>query len=149
MGGGKISIGNNCFIGYNTVILKNTEIGDNCIIGARSVVKGNIPSGTVWAGVPAKMICTIAEFYERRKKNRLNEALYRRDFIIEKYHHSPSIEEMGLFSYLFLERSEDNYNKYIKNIEFNGIEDRKDIKYFFFNSVPVFSSFEDFLKFHL
>ena len=41
-----ISIGKNCWIGANTVILKGTEIGDNCLIGAGSVVRGIIPSGT-------------------------------------------------------------------------------------------------------
>ena len=34
-GVGKVEIGNNVFIGMNTIILKNTTIGDNVIIGAR------------------------------------------------------------------------------------------------------------------
>ena len=37
---GKVTIGNNCFIGMNTVILKGTTIGDNVIIGAGSLVVG-------------------------------------------------------------------------------------------------------------
>lgn len=44
---GEVSVGKNCWIGANTIILRNTQIGDNCIIGAGSIVKGNIPSGTV------------------------------------------------------------------------------------------------------
>ena len=42
-----ISIGNNCWIGANTVILKGTTIGDNTVIGAGSVIKGNIPPNAV------------------------------------------------------------------------------------------------------
>ena len=57
-----ITIGNNCFIGARSFILPGTTIGDNVIIGAASVVKGNIPPNTVWAGNPAKQICTIEEF---------------------------------------------------------------------------------------
>lgn len=37
---GKVTIGDNCFIGMNTVILKGTSIGKNTIIGAGSVVTG-------------------------------------------------------------------------------------------------------------
>ena len=37
---GKVTIGDNCFIGMNTVILKDTNIGANSIIGAGSLVTG-------------------------------------------------------------------------------------------------------------
>lgn len=42
-----ISIGKNCWIGANTVILRGTTIGDNCLIAAGCVVKGNYPDGSV------------------------------------------------------------------------------------------------------
>ena len=41
-----VSIGKNCWIGANTIILKGTVIGDNCLIAAGSVIKGNYPSGS-------------------------------------------------------------------------------------------------------
>lgn len=41
-----IVIGNNCWIGANTVILRGTRIGDNCLVGAGCVLKGNYPSGS-------------------------------------------------------------------------------------------------------
>lgn len=37
---GKVTIGNNCFIGMNSIILKGSTIGDNVIIGAGSIVGG-------------------------------------------------------------------------------------------------------------
>ena len=37
---GKVTIGDNCFIGMNTIILKGTNVGSNTIIGAGSVLTG-------------------------------------------------------------------------------------------------------------
>lgn len=57
-----VKIGNNVFIGMRTIILPGTTIGDNTIIGAGSVVKGNIPSGVIVAGNPARVIKNIDEY---------------------------------------------------------------------------------------
>ena len=143
--GGKVIIGNNCFVGFHAIILKNTSIGDNCIIAAGAVVKGNIPSNTVWGGCPAKQICTIEDFYKKRCHKRIQEAHYRRDIIRERYKREPTIKEMGLFCFLFLERTNDNYDKYIKGVEFNGITDWAPLKKHFFETKPYYESFEDFL----
>lgn len=62
---GKISIGNNVFIGLGAIILPNTVIGDNTIIAAGAVVKGNYESNSVIGGVPAKHLCTIDEYYSK------------------------------------------------------------------------------------
>ena len=62
---GKITVGNNVFIGLNSTILPGVTIGDNCIIGACSLVNKSIPSGEVWAGVPAKRICSLEEYKEK------------------------------------------------------------------------------------
>ena len=42
-----VKIGNNVWIGANTVILRGTEIGDNCVIGASCVIKGKYKAGSV------------------------------------------------------------------------------------------------------
>lgn len=147
--GGEVVIGDNVFVGYQACILKGTHIGNNVIIGAKSVVKGNVPSNTVWAGIPAKQICTLDEFYNKKKQTRISDAVYRRNHIRSKYFRNPTIEEMGLFSFLFLERNEKNYNRYIKPIEFNGIKNNKQLKEKFFSSVPIFNSFEEFLEFKI
>lgn len=51
-----ISIGKNVWLGTHTIILKGVTIGDNTIIGAGSVVTRDIPSGSVAAGNPARII---------------------------------------------------------------------------------------------
>ena len=60
-----VYIGNNVFIGAKSIILPGTIIGDNCIIGAGSVVKGRILENSVYAGNPAKRICSINEYAEK------------------------------------------------------------------------------------
>lgn len=51
-----ISIGDNCFIGMNSIILKGTTIGNNVVVGAGSVVHGTFPDNCIIAGNPAKII---------------------------------------------------------------------------------------------
>lgn len=52
----KIVIGDDVFIGANSIILKGVIIGDKCVIGAGSVVTKQIPSNEIWAGNPARFI---------------------------------------------------------------------------------------------
>ena len=59
---GKITIGNNVFIGLRSIIMPGVTVGDNVVIGAGSLVTKSIPEGEVWAGVPAKKICTLDEY---------------------------------------------------------------------------------------
>jgi len=54
-----IEIGDNVFLGYNTVILKGVKIGKNSVIGANSVVVSNIPDNSIAVGNPAKVIKEI------------------------------------------------------------------------------------------
>lgn len=46
----------NAKVGANCTILPGIEIGENCLIGAGSVVTKNVPSNSVVAGNPAKVI---------------------------------------------------------------------------------------------
>lgn len=39
-----VTIGKNCWIGANTVILRGTRIGDNCVVGAGCILKGTYPA---------------------------------------------------------------------------------------------------------
>lgn len=53
---GRISIGDNTFIGINCLVLPNTTIGSNCIVGAGAVVRGKIPDNSVVMGNPGKVV---------------------------------------------------------------------------------------------
>ena len=54
-------IGDNCFIGGESIILPGITIGDNCVIGAGSVVTKDVPARCIAAGNPAKIIRTDIE----------------------------------------------------------------------------------------
>lgn len=51
-----IRIGNDVFIGAQSIILKGVTIGDRAIIGAGSVVTKDVPADTIAAGNPAAII---------------------------------------------------------------------------------------------
>ncbi|MDD2367679.1 MAG: acyltransferase [Sulfuricurvum sp.] len=62
-----INIGNNVFIGWGAIIMPGTTIGDNVIVGAGSVVKGELTNNSIYAGVPAKYICSLSEYIEKNE----------------------------------------------------------------------------------
>lgn len=53
---GDISIGNNVFIGAQSVILPGTVIGNDIIIAANSVVSGTLEDGYMYGGTPCKKL---------------------------------------------------------------------------------------------
>jgi len=64
---GRVTIKNNSFIGAGSTILCNTTIGPNAIVGAGSVVSRDIPPDTVYAGSPARFVCTMEEFIQKNR----------------------------------------------------------------------------------
>lgn len=56
-----IDIGSNVWVGAGCVILPGAVIGDDAVIAAGSVVRGTVPAGEIWGGVPARKIKTIGE----------------------------------------------------------------------------------------
>ncbi|MCC8173352.1 MAG: sugar O-acetyltransferase [Odoribacter sp.] len=54
-----VTIGNNVWIGANSVILPGVEIGENTVIGAGSVVTKSIPANTIAVGNPCRVLKEI------------------------------------------------------------------------------------------
>lgn len=73
--GKPITIGDNVWVGGNTVINPGVTIGDNVVLGSGSVVTKDIPSNVVAAGNPCKIIREITqkdrEYWEDRRKQYL------------------------------------------------------------------------------
>lgn len=88
---GKIEVGEYSFVGANSTIMPGVVIGDHCVIGAGSLVTKSVPSGTVYAGVPAKFICTTEQYAEKCLRNMpgdYDKKLYVKDkkkYLIEHY----------------------------------------------------------------
>lgn len=49
-------IGKNCFIGAYSIVMPGVRVGDECIVGSGSVVTADVPSCSMVAGNPAKII---------------------------------------------------------------------------------------------
>ncbi len=102
-------IGDNCFLGMNSIILPGTTIGNNCIVGAGSVVGGKYPDNVVIAGNPARVVCTLDEYYQKRKNRWVDDA---KRCALEIYHNTgrlPTIEEMkDGFYWLYAPRTQES-----------------------------------------
>jgi acetyltransferase-like isoleucine patch superfamily enzyme len=62
---GEIHIGRNVYLGTNVIITKPITIGDGAVIAAGSIVNKDVPSHSIVAGNPAKIIRTGITMNER------------------------------------------------------------------------------------
>lgn len=142
---GKVTIGNNVFIGMGAIITKGVNIGHNVIIGAGSVVTHDCEPNSVYAGVPAKKIMTIEEYQNKRKNTQVEEA---KELAITYYKSTqkiPTKKIMREYNFLF-EKRENIEDEYVqKNLIDSGHYEM--CKERFINSSPRFNGFEEFLEF--
>lgn len=117
---GKVLIGNNCFIGVNTTILKGVTIGENTIIGAGSLVCKNIPPNSVAAGNPCKVICSLEDYYKKRKSCEEKEAKELIKSYYSVYKKFPPEEELSEFFWLFYDRNVPLNELYLKKMRYGG-----------------------------
>lgn len=103
-----VTIGNNVFVGWGATILCGTTIEDNTIIGAHAVVSGHVTGDAVWGGVPARRICSLEHYREKRQAAQVEEAReYVRAFR-SRNGRDPREEEVP--EYFFLFADPDNLN---------------------------------------
>lgn len=81
---GRVTIGNNVFIGSESVILPNVNIGNNVIIGANSTVTKDIPDNSVVVGTPASVICTLEEYLAKEKKEMEVSPVYGEEYTLRQ-----------------------------------------------------------------
>ncbi len=58
---GKVSIGDNVWIGDKAIILPGVHIGNNVIVAANSAVTADVPDNSIVAGAPARVVKTLDE----------------------------------------------------------------------------------------
>lgn len=142
-GRSKVVIGNNVYIGQRAMILRGVTVGDNCIIGAGSIVTKDIPANTVVAGVPARPICSLGEYYKKRKQKVQQEV---KEYVQHLWETKGSMdiedfrEEFALFWSDQIVCS-DSFRRLVENVQLQG---NKDL--FYRNNPPKYLSFEAFLE---
>lgn len=81
---GRVNIGDNVFIGADTVVLPGVSIGSNSVVGANSTVTKSIPANVVAAGNPAKIVCSIDEYINRNKARMEAGPVYDEEYTLRK-----------------------------------------------------------------
>lgn len=61
-----VTIGNNVWLGGNTVVCPGVHIGDNVVVGAGSVVTRDLPDNAIAAGNPCRVLRSITDADRRR-----------------------------------------------------------------------------------
>jgi len=134
-----VKIKDNVFLGMRTIVLPGVVIAENCIIAAGSVVTKSTEADSIYAGIPAKRIMGIEEYYYKRKKAQVEEAINYGRSIVSNLNRNPEPTDFREFFQLFLERDEDKFLgipvKMQTKTKFNE----------FMQSEPTFASFDDFL----
>ncbi len=139
---GHINIGNNVIFARSVTVLKGVTIGDNCFIGFGATVTRDIPANSVAVGTPAKVICSIDEYYEKRKKEALQESFEFAKGIVERYHRRPVPEDFReSFVWFVSGKDMDKYPKLPFKHQLGPA-----YNYYRAHHMAKFASFDEFLK---
>lgn len=69
---GKVIIEDWAYIGSGSHIMPGVTIGRGALVAAGSIVTKSVPPGMVAGGNPARIICTVDEYYQKNKKYNIN-----------------------------------------------------------------------------
>lgn len=81
---GRVTVGDNVFIGAESVVLPGVTIGSNVVIGANSTVTHDIPDNSVAVGSPARVICSLEEYIAKEKVRMENAPCYGEEFTLRQ-----------------------------------------------------------------
>lgn len=81
---GRVTIGDNVFIGAESVILPGVIIGDNVIIGANSTVTHDVPDNSVYTGSPARFLCTLDNYLEKERSRMKESPCYGEEYTLRQ-----------------------------------------------------------------
>ena len=141
---GIVEIGNNVFIGMNTIIERNVKIGDNVVVGAGSLVTKDCESDSVYAGVPARKLMSINEFFDKRYAKQKAEAKELAQRYYKRFKRRPDPEVFHEYFMLFETKSSVLINNVFSNKLKLGNTEKQSIEYME-EHAPEFSNYEEFM----
>ena len=146
--GAETVIGDNCFIGMNSIILMGARLGNNCVVGAGTILTGEYPSNVVIAGNPGRVIHSLDEYYNSRTAKSDKEAVRCAQLYYERVGKVPEPRDLSGFKFLFTPRKKDFIDRYGLSFECSG-DDKNEVEQSFYNTQPKWKSFEEFIKFSI
>lgn len=81
---GRVTIGNNVFIGAESVVLPGVKIGNNVVIGANSTITHDVPDNTVVAGNPARKISSLDEYLAKESGRMQSSPCYGEEYTLRQ-----------------------------------------------------------------
>lgn len=79
---GRVTIGDNVFVGAESVILPGVRIGSNVVIGANATVTKDVPDNSVAVGSPAVVVGTYEDFVNRNRALMQNRPCYGEEYTL-------------------------------------------------------------------
>ena len=67
-----ITIGDDVYLGIESIVMPGVTIGSKVIAGARSIITKDVESNSVIVGAPAKRIKSVDQYHEEIKQRSLN-----------------------------------------------------------------------------
>lgn len=141
---GKITIGNNVFIGMNAIILKGVTGGNNVIIGAGSLVNKDVPDNCVVAGNPARVIMSLEEYHKKRVALQEKEAKEMVREYRKVYGKEPDASVFSEFFWLFTDSTEGLHPQWEFHMSLGG--NREYSKKIIEQHQKQYADLDDFLK---
>lgn len=137
-------IGNNVFLGWGCTVLPGACIEDNVIVGANAVVSGVLEHDSVYAGNPARRICSLEEYYNKRKKVQIYEATKIYKLYKERFGTTPPKSIFHEYFFLF---SGGDFNMLLPQFKnkFMDHGNEEESKIYFKKHIPIFDNYEMFV----
>lgn len=139
-----VEIGSHVFIGMNAVITRGVRIGDNVIIGAGSVVTRDCEANSVYAGNPARKLCSLEEYYQKRKAQQFAEAQSIALHYRERMGTNPPMEVFNEYFQLFATRQQAEANPAFQ-AQMTRMGSFDQTQAYMDSQPPMFAGFEEFL----
>lgn len=139
---GVTKIGDNVFLGINSLVLMGATIGDNVVVGAGSVVSGNIPPNVVIGGNPAKIICSLEDYYKKNLEKIEDYARIvceRKANVLQREIHE---EDMGWYNQLWDYTGKDSI---YRNMQVDG-DSHEEVVRDMMSIKPKYASFKEFVN---